>query len=117
MAFTTIQYEARDAIGLLTLNRPATINALNPAMIEELEEAFDLLDQDEGVRVLILTGAGEKSRETGFCVPCGSPGRTPGQCFRVGSKAGGKISIGPEDDQGGHQPESGGCLTGTGPPG
>jgi enoyl-CoA hydratase/carnithine racemase len=61
--FQTIQFEVTDAIGLLTLNRPKTINALNKTMIEELEKAFDLLEQDESIRVLILTGAGKK----GFC--------------------------------------------------
>lgn len=63
MPFETIQFEVKDTIGLLTLNRPKTINALNKTMIDELEKVFDILDRDEDVRVLILTGAGEK----GFC--------------------------------------------------
>jgi enoyl-CoA hydratase/carnithine racemase len=61
--FETFQFEVTDAIGVITLNRPETINALNQTMIAELEKAFDILDQDESIRVLILTGAGEK----GFC--------------------------------------------------
>ncbi len=63
MNFETLQFEATDAIGVITLNRPETINALNQTMIAELEKAFDILDQDEAIRVLILTGAGER----GFC--------------------------------------------------
>lgn len=63
MLFETIQFEVKDTIALLTLNRPETINALNKTMIGELEKIFDILDRDEESRVLILTGAGEK----GFC--------------------------------------------------
>ncbi len=61
--FTTLQFEVTDAIGVITLDRPKTLNALNKTMIEELENAFDVLEQDDTIRVLILTGAGEK----GFC--------------------------------------------------
>lgn len=63
MNYQTILFEKKGPIGLLTLNRPETINALNRAMIEELEQVFEELRSDDGVRVLILSGAGEK----GFC--------------------------------------------------
>ena len=63
MSDKTILFQKKDHIGLLTLNRPKTVNALNQAMIEELEGIFDDLASDDTVRVLILTGAGEK----GFC--------------------------------------------------
>jgi enoyl-CoA hydratase/carnithine racemase len=63
MNYETIVFEKNDAIGLLTLNRPKTVNALNQKMIEELEHVFNELIVDETIRVLILTGAGEK----GFC--------------------------------------------------
>ncbi len=63
MTFKTLQFEVTDAICVITLDRPKTINALNRTMIEELEKAFEILEQDNAIRVLILTGAGEK----GFC--------------------------------------------------
>lgn len=63
MNYETILYQESDHIGLLTLNRAKTINALNQTMIEELEDIFEELDSSETARVLILTGAGEK----GFC--------------------------------------------------
>ena len=47
MTFETLQFEVTDAISLLTLSRPATINALNQTMIAELEAVFDSLDGDE----------------------------------------------------------------------
>jgi len=63
MKFETILFEEKDNIGLLTLNRPKTINALNQKMIEELDVLFDEVGANESLRVLILTGSGEK----GFC--------------------------------------------------
>jgi len=63
MSYQTIEFETKDKIALLTLNRPKTINALNQKMIEELEQVLDELQSHATVRVLILTGAGEK----GFC--------------------------------------------------
>ncbi len=63
MTYETLLYQESDHIGLLTLNRPKTINALNQTMIAELEDLFNQLNSSETTRVLILTGAGEK----GFC--------------------------------------------------
>ncbi len=63
MEYTSILFEEKDGIGLLTLNRPACLNALNKAMIEELEDLLEKLKSSETCRVLIITGAGEK----GFC--------------------------------------------------
>lgn len=51
MHFETLQFEVTDAIGVITLNRPETINALNKTMIGELEKAFDILDQDEAINM------------------------------------------------------------------
>ncbi len=63
MSNQTILYEEKDHIGILTLNRPETVNALNRGMIEELEQVFEDLEYSNTARVLILTGGGEK----GFC--------------------------------------------------
>ncbi|MDD5711444.1 MAG: enoyl-CoA hydratase/isomerase family protein [Smithellaceae bacterium] len=63
MDYTTITYREEEQIGYITLNRPHCLNALNQAMIEELEDLFAALPRNDGVRVLILSGAGEK----GFC--------------------------------------------------
>ncbi|MFO1034770.1 MAG: enoyl-CoA hydratase/isomerase family protein [Hyphomicrobiales bacterium] len=55
---------ARDgAVATLTINRPEKLNAMDAAMMTALEEAAQALDADPSVRVVILTGAGEKS----FC--------------------------------------------------
>jgi enoyl-CoA hydratase len=55
-----ITYEAEGAVGVLTINRPKALNALNSQVLDELSEALDAVDLNE-IRVLILTGAGEKS--------------------------------------------------------
>jgi len=60
-AYKNILVEIIDHIGYLTINRPQQLNALNKATIEELHEAFDGLNTDCKVRVIIVTGSGEKA--------------------------------------------------------
>ncbi len=55
-----INYEAEGAVAVLTINRPKALNALNSAVLDEINEAIDAIDLD-AVRALIITGAGEKS--------------------------------------------------------
>jgi enoyl-CoA hydratase/carnithine racemase len=54
----TILYEAADGIASITLNRPERMNAFNQTMRDELIEAFGTADEDDDVRVVIVTGAG-----------------------------------------------------------
>jgi enoyl-CoA hydratase len=61
MAYENLLYEKRDGIGYLTLNRPKVLNALNRKTVEELQQALTDARGDDSVRVVILTGAGEKS--------------------------------------------------------
>ena len=58
MEFVT--YEVEGAVGIITINRPKALNALNSAVLDELNQTLDAVDQNE-IRCLILTGAGEKS--------------------------------------------------------
>lgn len=55
-----INYEVEGAVAVLTINRPKALNALNSAVLDEINETIDAIDLDI-VRALILTGAGEKS--------------------------------------------------------
>lgn len=59
MNFDTIQFEQQDYIGILSLNQPKAMNALNARLIEELTAAIEMIAEDDSVRVLIITG-GEK---------------------------------------------------------
>ncbi len=56
---TTIQLQTENAVALITLNRPP-VNALSLMLLNELETALRDLDADETVRVVIITGAGER---------------------------------------------------------
>ncbi len=58
---SAILTEKRDAVALLTINRPATLNALDVPTVLELESAFAALEADPAVRVIVLTGAGERA--------------------------------------------------------
>jgi enoyl-CoA hydratase/carnithine racemase len=58
MAFETLLYEVADGVATLTLNRPDRLNAVNTTSIRELVAALDAADGDDGVRAVIVTGAG-----------------------------------------------------------
>jgi enoyl-CoA hydratase len=61
MAYENLLYEKRDGIAFVTFNRPKVLNALNRQTVEELRDALLDAKNDDAVRALILTGAGEKS--------------------------------------------------------
>jgi enoyl-CoA hydratase len=61
MAYENLLYEKKEGIATVTLNRPKVLNALNRKTIEELHHLLLDARDDESVRVLILTGAGEKA--------------------------------------------------------
>ena len=62
MSFTEISYEVRDRIAIITLNRPEQLNAWTATMGSEVRAAMRKATDDDGVRVIVLTGAGR-----GFC--------------------------------------------------
>lgn len=55
-----VDYEVKGQVGIITINRPQALNALNSEVLDDLNNVFDSVDQNE-VRCLILTGAGDKS--------------------------------------------------------
>jgi len=61
MAYENLLYDVRDSIAWITFNRPKVLNALNRQTILEFDHALDAAREDAAVRVLILTGAGEKA--------------------------------------------------------
>lgn len=61
MPYENIIYEVKDHICYITINRPEKLNSLSLATMDELRHAFLAADQDKDVRVLIITGAGDKS--------------------------------------------------------
>ncbi|MBS1573384.1 MAG: enoyl-CoA hydratase/isomerase family protein [Bacteroidetes bacterium] len=61
MLYNNIILARENQIGLVTINRPESLNALNKKTIEELSSAFEELSKDPTIRAVILTGSGEKS--------------------------------------------------------
>ncbi len=57
MSYENILVEKRDAVGLITLNRPQALNALCAALIDELAAALDDLEADEGIGAIVVTGS------------------------------------------------------------
>src|SRR6266849_5846793 len=75
MAYETIVYEKTGPVLTLTLNRPDTINAINPQMTAEIHGALDEADADAEVRAIILTGAG-RGFSAGFDIARRPDGRS-----------------------------------------
>lgn len=63
MNHETLIYERHDGVAKITLHRPSSFNALDLKMAEELHDLLETVDEDDSIRALILTGAGEKA----FC--------------------------------------------------
>ena len=61
MTFENLTVEIHDRIARVTINRPKVLNALNEKTVREIHAAFSTLADDRNVRVVILTGSGEKA--------------------------------------------------------
>ncbi len=61
MSYESLMIQIQDGIAVLTINRPKSLNALNASLLQELYRAAGEIKQNEDIRVLILTGAGEKA--------------------------------------------------------
>jgi enoyl-CoA hydratase len=65
MGVKNLLFEEREGIGIITINRPEKLNALNKALLGELRGLLERVKQDEKIRVLIITGSGEKAFAAG----------------------------------------------------
>ncbi|SHF63726.1 enoyl-CoA hydratase [Desulfofundulus australicus DSM 11792] len=61
MSWNNILVDKDGPLAMLTINRPQVLNALNAETLKEIEGAVDELAEDEAIRVIIITGAGEKA--------------------------------------------------------
>ena len=57
MAYENIIVETRDAVGLITLNRPKALNALNKALVAEMRDALDAFEADDAIGAIVVTGS------------------------------------------------------------
>jgi enoyl-CoA hydratase len=65
LAFETILLEKADGVAKITLNRPDKLNAFSPQMSDELKEAVKDIGADRAVRVVVITGAGDRAFMSG----------------------------------------------------
>jgi enoyl-CoA hydratase len=64
LTYQNITTAVEDQIGIVTLNRPKVLNALNHELMDELVKALDAFDRDDNIRVIVLTG-GERAFAAG----------------------------------------------------
>ena len=65
MGYESILTERRDGAAVIVLNRPDKLNALSFGLVRELDRELDVLAADEGVKAVVLTGAGDKAFSAG----------------------------------------------------
>ncbi len=63
--YSNIVFERKDAIAVVTLNRPEVLNALSRALKSELEDALGRIAADPGIRALVMIGAGDEAFSAG----------------------------------------------------
>jgi len=85
-----ILVEREERIGIVTLNRPKELNALNFKLVSELANALEEFDRDEGIRCIVLTGAGEKAFAAGADIK-EMAGKSPIDMMLGGFEAWGRI--------------------------
>jgi enoyl-CoA hydratase/carnithine racemase len=96
VAFEALRYDVADGVGTVILNRPDKLNALDTVMLEELLAVLEQADADDGVRALIVTGAGRA-----FCA---------GADLSGGSKTFDRVARGRGEAPGAHR-DGGGRVT------
>ena len=57
----TVLLEVKNSIGYITINRPEALNALSSQVLTDFNDVLDQVEQSEEIRVVIVTGAGEKA--------------------------------------------------------
>jgi len=65
VTYKTLLYEKADGIARVTLNRPEALNALNSTVYTELYDVFEAIENDAEVRVVVITGSGDKAFAAG----------------------------------------------------
>jgi enoyl-CoA hydratase/carnithine racemase len=66
MEYKEILYSVKNKVAKITLNRPERLNAWTVLLMEEFHDALNVAEADENVRVVLITGAGEKAFSAGF---------------------------------------------------
>ena len=82
--YETILYEVLENVATITLNRPQVYNALSPTLIQEITKAIQAAEADNNVRVVVMTGIGDKAFCSGADLKAGmTAGMSLGESLRV----------------------------------
>lgn len=65
MSYQAIKIEQVDRVGVITLNRPEVLNALNLQLVRELDQAILAMEEDDDVGAIVITGSGERAFSAG----------------------------------------------------
>jgi len=65
MSYETLVYQKTEAVGMITINRPVADNAINMRLAAELSDACTRINRDEGTKVIIISGTGDKAFSVG----------------------------------------------------
>ena len=65
MTYEHILLDREDGVGIVTLNRPEVLNAMNRRLMRELADAVKTLDADDEIGCIVVTGAGERAFSAG----------------------------------------------------
>jgi enoyl-CoA hydratase len=79
MGADVVLAETRGPVAVVTLNRPEKLNALDYALIDRLMAVLDAAEDDDGIRAVVLTGAGERAFSSGADIACFAPSVRRGQ--------------------------------------
>ena len=63
--YVTILFEPEDHVATITMNRPDKHNACNLKMFQEIDHALSLVEVDQNIRVVVITGAGDRAFSAG----------------------------------------------------
>ena len=61
MTYENIIFKTEENVAIIKFNRPKALNAINPALLGDVRDALEKIENDASVKVLILTGEGEKA--------------------------------------------------------
>ena len=61
MSYETILYEVEEDVAIIRFNRPKVLNAINPTVVTEVKDALEKIAADKSIKVLILSGEGDKA--------------------------------------------------------
>jgi enoyl-CoA hydratase/carnithine racemase len=72
VSYDTLEYAVEDGVARIAMDRPDALNALNPQLLEDLEDAIDRAGEAEGVRVIVLSGNG-RAFSSGYDISAAEP--------------------------------------------